>query len=423
MTILVGNALHLPLADGCVNCVVTSPPYYGLRAYGVGAGELGSEPTPQDYVANLVAFMREIRRVLREDGVVWLNIGDAYAPSKSLMLLPHRVAIALMDDGWIVRQDNVWCKTSSLPESVRDRTSRRHEYVFQLTKSERYWYDAEAVKEPVADSTIAREKRGRGSYHKLTAGAPGQIPHTLHKSRPADLNREVGATRNRGSYWLLPAAPSHYDFCRCGALYLGSERRALRQTVDDAGRPICSRCGRSDYWLSHFAAYPARLVRPLVASSCPPSVCSACGKPWQRIVARTFHLQANVSPERAIKGAPGQKPMYHANGWQGVPRGTTATQTLGWEPACTCNAPSCPGLVFDPFLGSGTTALVADELGRGFIGLELNLDYSRLAAARRARRSDDPQFRPQRKPGAPGSRSSVRSEIPIQLSLFDEMQL
>jgi DNA modification methylase len=191
--LLQGNCLEvLPtLAAESVQCVVTSPPYYGLRSYlddndSLKSHELGCEPTPEAYVANLVALFREIRRVLRDDGTVWLNLGDSYAGNgafsqgatdadirhatvgallskaqrrigavdnlkpKNLMGIPWRVAFALQADGWWLRQDIIWAKPNPMPESVTDRCTKSHEYIFLLTKSARYYYDSEAIKEPGA---------------------------------------------------------------------------------------------------------------------------------------------------------------------------------------------------------------------------------------------------------------------------------
>ena len=163
-----------------VDCVVTSPPYFGMRDYGV-KGQIGLEDTLQAYVAKMVEVFREVRRVLRPTGNVWLNLGDGYngggigggprgtldgasnrdrqgagrftlreraLKPKDLFMLPHRVAIALQDDGWWVRNDHVWHKPNCMPESVRDRCTRAHEYVFQLAKSQRYYFDGDAIKEP-----------------------------------------------------------------------------------------------------------------------------------------------------------------------------------------------------------------------------------------------------------------------------------
>ena len=201
------DARQIPLRDETVQCVVTSPPFWGLRDYGV-EGQLGLEPTPEEYITNLVTVFREVRRVLRKDGVVFLNLGDAYAGSnkgigadgkayggekqqtnsgslglpvlpvkglkpKDLMGLPWRVALALQADGWWLRSDIIYAKKNPMPESVTDRPTRSHEYLFLLTKSARYYYDSEAIREPSSPDTHARYARGRSKTHKYTEGGPG----------------------------------------------------------------------------------------------------------------------------------------------------------------------------------------------------------------------------------------------------------
>lgn len=139
------------LPDGCVNCCVTSPPYFGLRDYGV-QGQIGLELTPEAYLSRLVEVFREVRRVLRDDGTLWLNLGDSHA-GKNLLGIPWRVAFALQADGWYLRSDIIWSKPNPMPESVKDRPTKAHEYLFLLSKNRSYYYDAEAIAEPVADST------------------------------------------------------------------------------------------------------------------------------------------------------------------------------------------------------------------------------------------------------------------------------
>jgi DNA modification methylase len=214
------------LPAGSVQCVVTSPPYYGLRSYNGGDAEIGLEPTPAEYVANLVAVFREVWRVLADDGVVFLNLGDSYAndtkwggvtggkhakglhggseigrgrtnsglPSKCLMGIPWRVALALVDDGWTLRQDNIWHKTNAMPESVTDRTTRAHEYVFLLTKQARYYYDHEAIKEPAVKGHANSDfNTGKTATHQL--------------GRSSDAERVDDGTRNRRSVWTIPTSP------------------------------------------------------------------------------------------------------------------------------------------------------------------------------------------------------------------------
>jgi len=155
--ILIGDARERlrELPDASVNCCVTSPPYFGLRDYGVD-GQMGLEATPAEYVAGMVGVFREVRRVLRDDGTLWLNLGDSYGHNKNKLLIPARVALAMQDDGWILRQDNVWFKKRPMPESVRDRSTCAHEFVFHFAKSGSYYYDSQAVRTPLAESSVSR---------------------------------------------------------------------------------------------------------------------------------------------------------------------------------------------------------------------------------------------------------------------------
>lgn len=231
VTLLQADARAIPLADRSVQCVVTSPPYYGLRDYKV-SGQIGVERTPESYVAALVDVFREVRRVLKDDGTVWLNLGDSYAtnggahggrsdnqsgvgakrthaagagdqdprraPSglkpKDLIGIPWRVAFALQADGWYLRQDIIWHKPNPMPESVRDRCTKAHEYLFLLTKSERYYFDAEAIKEPSTGVT------GGGFSKAYAESQPKHGAMTL--TRPRDTGR-----RNKRSVWTITPKP------------------------------------------------------------------------------------------------------------------------------------------------------------------------------------------------------------------------
>ena len=219
----------LTLADESVQTVVTSPPYWGLRDYGVD-GQIGLEPTPELYVENMVSIFREVRRVLRSDGTLWLNMGDSYAGSgaggggnrkgnehgqhnavakkgrpsalpthkpKDLVGIPWRLAFALQADGWYLRSDIIWSKPNPMPESVQDRPTKAHEYIFLLTKSARYYYDAEAIREPAQDWGL--RDRTNGKYHNEGTGL------TPHSGLANSNNAESG--RNKRSVWEIPTQP------------------------------------------------------------------------------------------------------------------------------------------------------------------------------------------------------------------------
>jgi DNA modification methylase len=219
VTLYLGDSLTVMrnLPDSSVNCVVTSPPYFGLRDYGVD-GQLGAESSPAEYVENLRALFSEVRRVLADDGTLWLNLGDSYSsgsrksyadtgkvagrigtqrapsemPGKNLLGIPWRVAFALQDDGWILRNDIIWAKPNAMPESVTDRLSTRHEHLFLFSKKPRYWFDLDPIREQHSLATIERDKHGATPYI-----APGQSPNR----RTRHVSADVGA--NPGDVWQI----------------------------------------------------------------------------------------------------------------------------------------------------------------------------------------------------------------------------
>lgn len=223
-----GDALEIlrQLPSGSVHTCVTSPPYWGLRDYGV-EGQIGLEETPEEYVEKLVAVFREVRRVLRDDGTLWLNLGDSYtsggratrAPDrksgaremsvrpptpfglkpKDLVGIPWRVAFALQADGWYLRSDIIWAKPNALPESVRDRPTKAHEYIFLLSKSPRYYYDADAIREPLAETTIKRGSKGKyvGAARKGLKQQPSKNAHVM--------GHPLG--RNKRTVWTVSTKP------------------------------------------------------------------------------------------------------------------------------------------------------------------------------------------------------------------------
>ena len=256
-TILRGDAITMlrTIPDASVHCVVTSPPYYGLRDYGID-GQIGLEDTPAEYVDRLVGVFAEVWRVLRDDGVCWMNLGDSYGrtggtdkqPSltavvgstrnslvqmpnrnqnvppgikpKDLLGIPWRVAFALQDAGWWLRQDIIWHKPNPMPESVTDRCTKAHEYVFLLTKSARYFYDAQAIAEPTLNEPQYRNKMGEGYQADYPNG-----------KRFSDGNRLWGgATRNRRSVWTIAIEPTPYA-------HFATMPTALAETCILAGCP------------------------------------------------------------------------------------------------------------------------------------------------------------------------------------------
>ena len=205
------------LPDGCVNTCVTSPPYFGLRDYG-HEGQIGLEDTPEAFVARLVEVFREVRRVLRDDGTLWLNLGDTFGKDKNLLGIPWRVAFALRADGWYLRQDIIWHKPNAMPESATDRCSKAHEYLFLFSKGPQYHYDAEAIMEPIQSD--------RAASRKAKAGGAGRKELRPHGS----AYDGEGTHRNRRSVWSVSTKP-----------FKGA----------------------------HFATFPPDLIEPCILAGCP----------------------------------------------------------------------------------------------------------------------------------------------------------
>ena len=212
--IICGDAAEIlrTLPSESVNCCITSPPYYGLRDYGTD-GQIGLEQTPAEYIARLVDVFREVRRVLQNDGTLWIVISDSYAgrgigagiKPKDMIGIPWMLAFALRNDGWYLRSAIIWHKPNPLPESCRDRPARSYEYVFLLSKSYHYYYDQAAVKEPVAVGTQERMKRAISDKHKYSHAPPGQPPQSFNLPRPNRSGVEVilADTRNLRDVWTV----------------------------------------------------------------------------------------------------------------------------------------------------------------------------------------------------------------------------
>lgn len=312
------------LAPESVQCCVTSPPYFGLRDYKV-AGQIGLETTPVEYVREIVNVFREVHRVLKNDGVLWLNLGDSYANDgkwgghtggkhvkalhgspvgrnkrytglkpKDLIGVPWRVAFALQSDGWYLRSDIIWSKPNPMPESVEDRPTRSHEYIFLLSKSEHYFYDNQAIKEPASLAGIERQQRARGVNSKGANGAHAHGPHTILRARQNRSEKQRGHGRRHDGFndrWDEMEKKE-----QCGTL---RNKRDV-WTVAPA-----------NYQGAHFATFPPALIEPCILAG------------------------------------------------------------------------SGPGdVILDPFAGSGTTGQVALELGRRAILCELNPDYFPMIEAR-----------------------------------------
>lgn len=364
------------LADESVHCVVTSPPYFALRDYGVD-GQIGLEATPDEYITIMVDVFRKVRRVMRSDATLWLNLGDSYAGSwgaqghretpatmsrnqinnhpkrashtgtirqkglkpKDLMMMPSRLALALQADGWWLRSEIVWSKLNPMPESMTDRPTSAHEKVFLLAKSKTYFYDAEAVREssdPRYGKPHERVRNVGGRTDGLTIGKGG-----------AGFNADA-SFRNLRNVWNIATQP---------------------------------------YPDAHFATFPTALVEPCIrAGTSEKGCCPECGAPWVREVERS-PMETRDGPKSAACRAVNKT----------APSGTMTkppeSKTIGWVPSCLCYREnlaedavellaSIPCTVLDPFAGSGTTGLVADRLNRNAILIELNPDYAAMAKKR-----------------------------------------
>lgn len=429
------------LPDGCVQCCVTSPPYWGLRVYsgeqeqiwldgnspcqehvweddvylspqsggtgeasayrnpkylsagvrhvsksnfctvcGAWRGGLGLEPTIDLYVQHIVEVFREVKRILRDDGTLWLNMGDSYASGKGschnpgggenslgqarktagahplhrgnlselhadglkpkdLCGIPWRVAFALQAEGWYLRSDIIWSKKNPMPESVTDRPTRSHEYVFLLSKSKHYFYDADAVREP--HITDAVNKLRDKSIEPYNVSFPGG-----HFSPGARAEGHVSG-RNLRSVWHLATQP-----------FSGA----------------------------HFATFPEKLVEKCVLAGTSPKACEHCGAPWARVVKKTESPHDGTTETLYPPGSAGRRMSLARQAAR--ERGGEYehnTETLGFRPSCSCEDKTGTGrcLVLDPFMGSGTVACVAARYGRSFVGIDVA--YQEMARRRIAR--------------------------------------
>jgi DNA modification methylase len=424
-----GDAANLLLPDECVDLIVTSPPYFGLRSYQDGGehyeGQVGDEPTPAEYLDALIACTREWVRVLRPGGSIFVNLGDKYAnkyggppgatskrhgenaaqalapdlrrgsiPEKSLMLLPQRYAIRCTDElGLICRAEVIWAKPNGLPESVTDRVRRSHEHVFHFVKQPRYYSAVDEIREEYSENKPWGADAGANKASAAIAAALGVNP----ESKQNGLTRNASRTENPlgklpGSVWSIPTAP-------------------LR-VPESLG-------------IDHFAAYPPELVRRIVLGWSPLEVCTACGEGRRPVVERVTGAEAwghlpplageinrlSHRPRDADPQADAASSGLRRPGWRNAPQ--PESRITGYGCACPApTAPATPGVVLDPFGGTGTTALVASCYGRVGISVDLSADYCRLA---RWRTTD------------PGQRASVlgvaKPAPPVegQLGMFDEL--
>ena len=423
------------LPDNSVQCCVCSPPYFSLRKYSDSDKEIGTEKEVYDYVNNIVEAFREVRRVLRDDGVLWLNLGDSYNGSggqgtkpriiskkaaknrggKSirckelkkgdLIGIPWRCAFALQSDGWFLRCDNIWFKANAMPESVKSRPTRAHEYVFLFSKSQHYFYDWWAISEPtITDNpTSSREYRediGRGSGNR-------EADNFDTESGKHAMGNRVDGRKNKRSVWKITNATSNNE--------------------------------------DHYAVMPGELAKTcILAGTSVKGCCYNCGTPWIRNMTSCIEGIAPIAPierngtlltpeDSAIVeyiethsgdyrvDLMGDKHHKLWTGEQSTTGGKTgqfrdkgyaltywgAGNNMNWEPGCECRNrdavdawdmtgvevpefPTVPCVVLDPFNGSGTSRMEALKLGRSYVGVELNPKY--LENSRKKMAALDPMF-------------------------------
>lgn len=361
-TILVGDVRTrlAEIPDGSVQTCITSPPYWGLRDYGQN-DQIGLEQSPADYVQSMVEVFREVKRVLRDDGTLWLNLGDSYSGSgkgpsgnlgkkhdernmekkhsaivpeglkpKDLVGIPWRVAFALQDDGWYLRQDIIWAKPNPMPESVTDRCTKSHEYIFLLTKSAKYYYDHIAIKEP----SVTQDNSNRDRDASKLNNTPG-------RTKMGGLKTNNYEMRNKRDVWFIATKP-----------FKGA----------------------------HFAVMPEKLVEPSVlAGTSEFGCCSKCGTSYVRII-KKGEIEPRKTRDYLLNVIPGRdKPSR----MQSVDMLAIPVETVGWEQLCNClDSQPVPSMVLDLFTGSGTVAVVALRHNRNFIGTELNPEYAEIAVNR-----------------------------------------
>ncbi|MDB5730734.1 MAG: methylase domain protein [Variovorax sp.] len=457
------------LAERTFHTCVTSPPYWGLRDYGTEPLEwpaiayaplaglpacvdvpamtcsLGLEPTLEAFIGHMVLVFREVRRVLRDDGTLWVNMGDSYAGSrrgagyvgepseslagpqtthsraakqkltasrrrdaqpvprsdvcvaglkaKDLVGQPWRLALALQADGWWLRSDVIWHKPNPMPESTKDRPTKAHEYVFLLAKSERYFYDANAIKEPASEDTHARYARGRSDTHKHDERAqlvPGQRQQTISKSFEHMRKPVAGWATRGGSHSTIEHAQA--DATRPAKLLHNpkaapadsgikaneSFQAATAHVLEDRNKRSVWTVATEGYKDAHFATFPTKLIEPcILAGTSAKGCCPACGAPWSRLTAVSYSNPGN----RTTNGARSTENREITAGFK--QRLEKSVETLGWEQGCLCEAaPPVPCRVLDCFGGSGTTGLVSDRLGCDAVLCELSPSYAAMGDRR-----------------------------------------
>lgn len=353
-------------------------------------GALGAEPTPEAYIGHLLLVERECWRVLRDDGISFVNLGDSYStnpgngrggesnidgaaphrsgadktragiPPKNMLMIPHRFALAAQSDGWIVRSDMCWLKRNCLPESANDRPTKATEHIFMLVKSDRYYWDMDAVKQPVADASIGRAGRKQRLIDETGLGAKDS----------KQINDGVDNTHGYAGLALGRNGNTGYDI-EGGRFFRNSDfffKTWQGMVTNEEGDPLAMVINPLGYKGAHFATFPLELPLTLIkAATSAYGVCPKCAAPYVRMVERKSMVIAKTSrnEERGTR-----------TGTSGTMLEPAKSQTVGWEPSCSCDAGKpVPATVLDQFNGSGTTGRASLQLNRDYIGVDISTQY------------------------------------------------
>ena len=388
--------------DESVHACITSPPYWGLRSYGGDPGMIGLEPTWPEHLDNLLAVFREVRRVLRDDGICVVNYGDAYnsgtsakrkssnntdvggwdkagendgervnAPglkAKSLLMMPSRFAIAMQDDGWILRSMIPWIKPNPMPESVTDRPTNAVEYFFLFAKKKTYFWDAVAVRTPMKETSFAR--LSQSSFDQQQGGPKDpKDGNRSHRKTLENLKRRTDKQRCHDR--------RHDGFNDRWDAMSKEEQQAgganMRNYIFEATAPFKG---------AHFATFPPAVIEPFIlAGTSAKGCCANCGAPWVRVV-DVGHVKSCPGADNDVRTRKeDRRSEIHKHGFRSNNL-RKVVETTGWSPTCECDGETVRATVLDPFAGSGTTGLVADRLGRDAILVEINPDYAEMARER-----------------------------------------
>lgn len=391
------------LADKSVDCCVTSPPYFGLRDYGTSE-QIGLEETPELFVAAMVEVFTEVKRVLKDEGTLWLNLGDSYwggkgasgtqspeqadernkqglaltskaqqlggkgytrptdkkhteIKAKDLVGIPWMVAFALRSSGWYLRQDIIWHKPNPMPESVTDRCTKSHEYVFLLTKSPKYYYDALSIKTEISDTTIKRLMQDT-RWQEGSDRVPGK---TNGKMKAVGTLRKGYEHRGTGDKKL----GSHSGNYAADGSIIGGGMANKKSVWTVTTKPFSE---------AHFATFPQDLIVDMIKAGCPEYVCNKCGKARERLTEKEYVKHENwFGDKQSVRNSRGSAGTSYNE--------PIGEKTIGFTD-CGCNEGFSAGVVLDPFMGAGTTALVARKFNRNYVGFELNLEYLKIAETR-----------------------------------------